>query len=189
MSTGRVMSERMVIEVDGVRVEGEVERSFRHIFLRMVSPYHGLTAGLNIALFLPRPPAPDFSGPAGETCAAQMLRELYRVGKFVDENKESLREKVKEFDATIARIDHEQYPTEDDFREFRRGLRAQLRAGSHRQPILRAATPCGAEEGGGEGCEDLANRVPVLQDEFPDARASAGRTGDPAVAGVKVPGG
>ena len=124
------MSEIMVVEVDGVRVEGEVERSFRSVYVRIVSPYTGLGTGLSVALFIPRPPAPDFSGPAGEGYARSLLRELYRVGKYVERHKESLRAKVAELDATIARIDHEQYPTEDDFRAFRRSLRAHLRAGT-----------------------------------------------------------
>lgn len=124
------MSEMMVVDVDGVRVEGEVERSRRQIDLHIVSPYQGLTAGLHIAVFIPIPPAPDFTGSDGERHAIQMLVELYRAGKFVEENKESLRQKVKELDAAIARLDHEQFPTEDDFRAARRGLRAQLRAGT-----------------------------------------------------------
>ena len=117
------MSETMVVNVDGVRVEGEVERSRRQIDLRIVSPYRGLSAGLHIAVFIPIPPAPDFTGPDGERHAVQMLVELYRAGKFVEEHRESLRQKVKVLDAAIARLDHEQYPTEDDFRAFRRGLR------------------------------------------------------------------
>ena len=124
------MSERMFIEVDGVRVEGEVDRWQRQIDMRIVSPYQGLRAGLHIAVFIPIPPAPDFTGSDGERHAVQMLVELYQVGKFVEENKESLRQKAKEMDATIAQLDPEKFFTEEDFRAFRRGLRAQLRSGA-----------------------------------------------------------
>jgi hypothetical protein len=123
------VSDRIFVDVEGARVEGRVVRSRRQIDVRIVSPYQGLTAALHVAAFIPIPPAPDLGGPQGEATAAGMLAGLYRVGKFVEENKESLRKKTAEMDAAVERLDPEQFMSESRFREIRRDLRAQLRKG------------------------------------------------------------
>jgi hypothetical protein len=176
------MSETMVVDVDGVRVEGEVERSRRQIDLRIVSPYQGLRAGLHIAVFIPIPPAPDFTEAPGEAYAAQMLRELYQVGKYIEENKESLRERAKEFDAAIARLDPEKFLTEDNFRAFRRGVRAQLRSGtidirSYERQLVQARKKRKAHK----------EEVWRLENEFFSANFPMGVPGDDVLAILRSP--
>ncbi len=129
MSTRRVISERMVIEVDGTRVEGDVERTVRSVDVRIVSPYTGLSGGRYRAAFL-HIFGDELAGPRGELVAIEILEHLYRVGKHLYENLDMLRQKLAEMDSAIEHLDRERFPTEDDFRAVRRGLRAQLRSGA-----------------------------------------------------------
>lgn len=125
------MSESISINVEGMTVEGEVvHRSRRDIFMRIVSPYRGLTAGLHIAAFIPIPPAPDFSGNHGDETCDSLLKGLYQIGRLVEENKPVLRSRAAEVDAAIERLDQERFSPESVFREVRRDLRIRLRSGS-----------------------------------------------------------
>ena len=124
-------SENIVVNAEGVTVEGEViHRSRRDIALHIVSPYQGLTTGRHIPAFARIPQEYDYCGPHGDETAAALLKELYQLGRFVEENKARLRSRVAEMDAAIERLDQEQFSPENKFREVRRDLRTQLRNGS-----------------------------------------------------------
>jgi len=124
------MFERISIDVAGIRVEGEIVfRSRSDIDVRIVSPYRGITAGLHMAYFFMGDPANDYRGPRGDQTAAELLEELYELGKFIAENKQDLRRHLDETDAAIERLDQEQFFPEHKFCDIRRDLRGQLRGG------------------------------------------------------------
>jgi hypothetical protein len=125
------MSESISINVEGVTVEGEViHRSHRDIALGIVSPYQGLTTGRHIPAFARISQEHDYCGPYGDETAAALLKELYQLGRFVEENKALLRSRVAEMDAAIERLDQERLLPENEFHEVRRDLRTQLCNGS-----------------------------------------------------------
>jgi hypothetical protein len=124
------MSDSIFVDVEGARIEGRVvHRSQRDILISIVFPYRGLTTGLHIAAFAPVPPEHDFSGRHGDETSAGLLTGLYRLGKFIDENKESLRKKAAEMDSAIERLAPEQFLPHDHIQEIGRDLRKQLRQG------------------------------------------------------------
>jgi hypothetical protein len=125
-----VMSEGIFIDVDGIRIEGEIlHRSRADIAVRIVSPYQGITTGLHIPYFGMANPANDFRGPRGDCTAAQLLDDLYRLCTHVEKNREVLKIRVAEMDLAIENLDRDRFLPESAFRQIRADLRSQLRSG------------------------------------------------------------
>ena len=188
MSTRRVISERMVIEVDGTRVEGDVERTVRSVDMRIISPYTGLSGGRYCAAFL-LIFGDELAGPRGELVAIEILEHLYHVGKRLYENLDMLRQKLADMDAAIEHLDRERFPTEDDFRAVAAGLAGATPCGNPRQQSLPEAAHPG--EGATEGTQggSAADGGGVLRDQLSGAPYHAGSRDlrHPAVAGVNAP--
>ena len=163
----------------------------------IVSSYslaHGLSLPRSDSRIAHRPFYPSSSRTRlhGTGWAKAMLpdaRELYQVGKFVERE-----QGVIAGEGGGTRCRHRTHrpravPNRRDVPRVSQRTAGASACRNHRQPILRAETPCGEEEGGGEGGEVWRIEYEFFRKNFPMNRASAGCPGDPAVAGVKVPGG
>lgn len=125
------MPESISIEIDGVRVEGEIlYRSRADIEVRIVAPYRDITTGMHIPYFAMVNPDLDYRKPHGDRTAARLLEELYRFGKHIEDNREQLSVRLAELDAAIENLDPNRFPPENAFLEIRHALRAQLHNGS-----------------------------------------------------------
>ena len=72
-----------------------------------------------------------------------MFKELYRLGRFVKENKALLRSRLAEPDAAVGSLYEERLLSEGMFRQVRRGRRTRLHNGRlddrvYRQLLVRA---------------------------------------------------
>ena len=94
------MSENITIVVDGTNVKGEiVQRSGSDIEVRITSPYQGISRGMHIPYFARVNPARDYRGPYGDETAVGLLKDLFLLGKFVEENTGILKTRLVEMDA------------------------------------------------------------------------------------------
>jgi hypothetical protein len=115
------VKEPIVIEVNGVKVEGEITyRSRSDINVKINSSYQFGT-GLHIPYF--GLAFRDFRGHYGDETAALLLKDLYNLCKYVDENKDVLALCVADLDAVISKLEI------DDFHEIKIDLRKQLKNG------------------------------------------------------------
>ena len=125
------MSESISMVVDGMNVEGEiVHRSGSDLEVRITSPYQGISRGMHIPYFARADPARDYRGPHGDGTALGLLKSLFLLGKFLEEDMCILKTRLVEMDAAIASLDQERFSRESVFREVRRDLRARLLSGS-----------------------------------------------------------
>lgn len=74
------------IKVDGVEVIGEITyRSEADIAIRITKPYQGLTNGCHIPYF--SRPIHSFLTDYGDKMAENLLKYLYELGKYMEENR------------------------------------------------------------------------------------------------------
>ena len=80
----------VTITADGITVKGQIiHRSDADINIRIISPYQGLSRGLHIPYF--SRPTNSFLTSYGESTAEYLLKELYKLGRFLQENRDYLR--------------------------------------------------------------------------------------------------
>ena len=78
------------IKVDGIEVVGEIfYRSEGDIGIRITNPYQGLTNGCHIPYF--SRPFHSFQTEYGDKMAENLLKYLYELGKYMEENLKFIR--------------------------------------------------------------------------------------------------
>ena len=116
------------IFVDNVEVEGKIiNRTQCNIAIKIIKPFQNLSSGSHIPYFGMRP-GHTFDGEYGDETAAGILEGLYYFGKYLDDNLEDLKEKVKILNNDIANLSKEQL-TEDEFKQKKKELKKRLRNG------------------------------------------------------------
>ena len=124
------MSESISIVVDGMNVQGEiVHRSGSDIEVRITSPYQGMSRAMHIPALCRINPSIDFRGLLGDETAVGLLKGLFLVHKFVEENTKVLKTRLVEMDMAIANLDPHRFLPDSAFREIRRDLRNELHKG------------------------------------------------------------
>jgi len=90
-----VMSESISIVVDGMNVEGEiVHRSGSDIEVRITSPYQGFREECTSPTLLASTLQTDYRGPHGDETAVGLLKDLFLLGNFVEENTRILKTRL-----------------------------------------------------------------------------------------------
>ena len=83
-------SQPISINVNGNKVTGEISfRSEGDIGVKIISPYHDLSSGLHIPYF--SRPIHSFLTEYGDHTAENLLKYLYEMGLYMEENREFIR--------------------------------------------------------------------------------------------------
>lgn len=110
---------------EGEEVQGVMARSPSDLSVQITRPYVHLATGSHI-MYLARPYR-SFEGDYGDLRAREMLEELYRLGRYLDEHLEEIEALYRKKGQARRR-----HPTEDvqeTFKQKRRRLRRELRDG------------------------------------------------------------
>jgi hypothetical protein len=83
-------NQEITIITEGKTVKGEITfRSESDIFLKITSPYSGLSAGLHIPYF--SRPYHSFMTAYGDKTAENLLKGLWELGSYMEENRKFLK--------------------------------------------------------------------------------------------------
>ena len=118
------------IEVDGVRVEGRITyRTNSAINVIITSPYQGAIDGAGRCPREPTTKENDFAGELGRKEAEKALLRSYHLLKFVYDNLQGLKIKIKKLDNAIANLDENAFMPPERFHLIRKELRDEVRCG------------------------------------------------------------
>ena len=119
----------ITIVVEGIEVQGEItHRSAGDISVRITKPYRNLSSGLHIPYF--GRAHRSFDGDYGDEVSKSLLKDIYRIGRHLDQNLDSLRSRLDHAKHAIRRLPLPYNKNEVDGK--RKELKALLRAGKLR---------------------------------------------------------
>ena len=109
-------------DMNGIKIAGKViSRSKQNIMVRAVSPYGGMERGASDLSACEG--ETDFRGENGDREAKRLLKEIYELNKFIDDNLDELKVKAKELP------EYDQHVQPKPFHYSRRRKLKELRSG------------------------------------------------------------
>jgi uncharacterized membrane protein len=112
--------------INGIEVEGIVIRTLYDFNIKIVKPYKNLSGGLHIPHFARE--HMSFKGEYGDKRIRDLLKELYILGKYLEDEMEHLKEKINYIDDNCADSSLEMID-ENTFKTKRITLKERLRSG------------------------------------------------------------
>jgi hypothetical protein len=158
---GFVISQIIIINVNGTNVEGHLFGCSYDINVEITQPFKNLVTGSHI-MYLARGHC-SFDGEYGELRARQMLTYLFRVGDYVSRKHEMLKVKLAEHRQQVTKVSEGRF-TESEFKRRRLVLRRMLRRGDITNIQYQRWIGMMRKD-----VESLERRIWQLEDQFWDA--------------------